>query len=472
MPSIRWDGDSSGAVAAQEKMTKASKAYQEALKLGLTSTELLMKKSEDFGRKGQESHERVYQAARKSHQAHEQLSDGISHVGKELLGMAAGLVTVEKGVEFVTEAFKELHQEALKAAQASRDALETTADVVQTPDSAAAIELSRNIVARGLGSEQQANAIAGGLSRARVSEADQQLLLNVAQGRGVKASDLPTLARTVQQIVRARGGTFAGTLDVLTVASQQGRTTLQEAAEAASGVGLRAKGLGLSLAEQEAAFAAIAPAAGGAAAAGTDLEQLFNAVGKKKLGGGTLDDIIGRIEKRAGPGGRNLPKLLGRPGAVEAARVLLQERAAYRANLAAGEGSTGAFGRLGEAAIADPRVRAAIGAMTGAGEREETMSELTSERENLYKRFTDESYRQLQAGGAGGLKLALFSAGAEFGAWTGGEESALSRAIYGDPENKANREPAAISPELARDIRDYLRRIHGAQKSKGQARQE
>lgn len=388
--------------------------------------------------------------------------DRANKFGKQAFGMeairsiasyAAGVLSVGTAISQVNKFFQETEQRAQAAADAVLSSLGTFGELQQLSpaDFAANAALARQLQSTGAFKDGNAAArTAFNIRSAGFSDAEQQVLLGLVQQRKVSGENIEAFGGNVRRIQQIFGAD-AGSLDeVINKVAETSKRTLVSASDTAREVtkfaGL-ARSAGLT---DEEAFAAFGVAEGRSASAENAAEKLksfFAQVNKRQLGGGSLQDIIARIESKTAEGA-TLFDVLGEQNAVIGFQDLVAGRAALAEQVA---GIRAAAGRglvqQSPLLLDDPSLGAALVREQSQGALD-TLQQQSPEavRESLFDAYRNQLRQRYIREGRGNVSRYYSEAAFGLTDFFGSEDSRLEGAV-GSNE---------FTPELRLQIARYL----------------
>jgi hypothetical protein len=420
MPTLRLDGDASGAVKATGDVARAAQGLNQEFTKTIQTSEQIREQLEKafnekpidtYVRKCDELAKKLAEGKINAHQYKEQtdnLARSLSNAGQvqeqsfggaaisNLASYAAGTITIGKAIQFVTEALREQNAEKEKARKLDEASLPAAGQLSAAGGTEEDLEYARKLHKQGIvKSDEEGMRAVTGMVKADLPTADRDYLANLADQQLVAPGNMGEYAQNVRVYQKSFGekdaGSFQDAEKKIRTAGRDTRLGSEEVALQMAKVAPVAKDAGMTDEEAMATF----------------IVQSNRSADKKHATSETIERI------------KNGDKFMGDAG-VEYAKELQRIQGAPTAT------------ELPSLTRTDPRLRAADSAGDAQAQYDADLAENTSETTSLYARLhtlnRQNIRRNVGYGVRGGVGVAVDKTIEKTGAALGQEESALHTA--------------------------------------------
>lgn len=337
------------------RQTDGMKKQKEVMDLGATSAKKLGDNIEESGKKG--------------HGAGEGMSHLVAHFTR--------FYSVTAVIEKITEAFQAMGEVANAAGERmvrSISGVGQLAQIAATPAEREEMKTeAEGFVSRGISTDMnQATNLIFQMRASGLNKGERGNVASLVETGTISQENAIDTAKAVGKYRNAFGGTIEGALDELMQTAQPTSSNLTGVATATLNYGPQAKQMGFNRFESDAALVVLEKVSKDVEVASNEYGALLSAAQKKNIKAGSVEELIGKIDKQIETTHKTPIQLLGR-----------KEAAAAYTNLKAGMTDFEAQKTLIQSADArnfattqslmnvnDPQLAAALGlrAQTGANE--------------------------------------------------------------------------------------------------------
>jgi hypothetical protein len=207
---------------------------------------------------------------------------------QSLAGYASGMFSIGAAVSAISQALRQVEADAQRAADRVFQSFGSFAALQQVSETPQAFEanvaFARSLITRGVVSPDQqgmAADIAGGLVKARLTQAERDIVAGLGERDVLKPEQLVPFGEGAREFRDIFGGDFLDTASKLIQAGQAARVSAADVGSAATRFGEKAKARGISGDQALAAYVALMQTAPNERTAATRVGEFFE--GKRKL---------------------------------------------------------------------------------------------------------------------------------------------------------------------------------------------